>query len=411
MKIYIFVTLILLSLSNANAAIEERNVTAKGQGESRQSALMQALSNAAGQAFGIELSSETVSSSVGTSIDTDEMSTSVFVDALSQVVRETVKSDDSQPITGYRVLSDLKLNEGGWQVEVELSYATYGPLGQVSTRRTVAVVSRDSNYEFLRELVEKALVSSRRFDVISRRDQHLFEDEKAFIRGEDAGRLEIARLGGAQGADYLVIVDVKSWERSFNRESFLTSTGETVLDSYFDVQFGIDVVEFSTREVKWTNAYRVSRSTDERVSNGDGWIFQSVEPAIRSGVDELISTIYPMQVISVEQNTFLVNRGSQYIKGNERFSVFSEGKPLIDPETGESLGVSEQLVGTAEVVEVFPKYSRLRLLDGQMLADDNYSVRRTEQTQVVHSESNRSMTTPQETGTTSLEKKRSTFLN
>lgn len=383
-KLFCILFAVLMSLNSAFAAIEEKTVVAKGEGLTRQTALMQALSNAAGQAFGIELSSETLSSSMGTSIDTSESSTAVFVDALSQVVREKVATNANQPVTGYRILNDQQFNDG-WIVEVEMTYAAYKPLGQRSNRRTAVVVGRDSNDQFLRNKVEQALVASRRFDVVSRRDRDLFADEKNFIRSEDAGRLEVARLGGAQGADYLVIVDVRSLKKGINRETVLQSTGETVYDSFFDVRFSIEVLEFTTREMKWTDEFRVSRSTQDRVGNGEAWMLKYVEPTIKGAVDELLASIFPMRVITVEGDTFLVNRGSQYLKGNESFAVYSEGQALIDPETGESLGSSERHIGSAEVIEVFPKYSRLRLISGSMQPNASYTVRREAQTKITRS--------------------------
>jgi len=42
------------------------------------------------------------------------------------------------------------------------------------------------------------------------------------------------------------------------------------------------------------------------------------------------------------------------------------GEELIDPDTGLSLGSEETWVGILEVVEVLPKYSKARVVDGNV---------------------------------------------
>lgn len=390
------------------AAIEERAVTARGEGVSLQSALQQALANAVGEAFGIELSSESLSSSVATTVDTSDLSAAVFVDVLSQAVREKVSTNDNQPVTGYRVLSD-RHDANGWIVEVEMRYAYYQPVGQPSARRTAVVVGRNKGDEFLRDRVEQALVASRRFDVVTRRDQKLFDAEKSFIKGDDAGRSERARIGGAQGADYLVVVDALNFGHAVNRESILPATGEKLYDSVLNLKYSIEVLEFTTHELKWKKQFSESKSTQQYLNNGSAWVAKYVDGSLNSAIEEMISTIYPMRVISQEGETFLVNRGNQYLKGHEQFTVYKEGLALIDPETGESLGSSETEVGTAEVVEVFPKYSRLRLTSGSLSPSSDYIVRNS--TKVAPRPSTPSNSTNKLAPSPQLQQKKSVFLN
>lgn len=412
-RLILAMVVFVASVATVHAAVEERSVVAKGEGLSRQAALMQALTNATGQAFGLQLTSDTLSSSLGIAVDSSQASEAVFMDALSQMVRERVTTNENQPVTGYRVLSDQKFSDG-WIVEVEMTYAYYQPLGQKSNRRSAVVVGRDHDDKLLRDKVEQALIASRKFDVVSRRDQNIFADEKSFIRGDDAGSLEVARIGGAQGADYMIIVDVITLQKGINKETVLTTTGEKVFDSFFNLRFGVEVVEFTTREVKWKDEFKVSRSTQDRVGNAEAWILKYVEPIITGAVDEMVSALYPIRVISVEGDTFLVNRGSQYLQGNEVFAIYSQGQALIDPDTGESLGSSEHRVGMAEVIEVFPKFSRLVMTQGTLRPDVDYSVRRESQTSVKKSTVASKPATPsaaKQAEKEQLEQKKSAFLN
>ena len=408
MKIHSAVFLTFLVVSSLSAEIIEKSVTAVGQGSTRQTALFQALSNATGQAFGIELSTDTISVSTGVSVETSDESVAFFLDNLSQTVREKVATNSNNPIIGYEVLSDRQVKEG-WVIQVKLIYAAFKSLGRPSSRRTVVVVGRDDRDNVLRNKVEQVLVSSRRFDVVSRRDQNLFADEKSFIRSDNADRLQIARIGGAQGADYLVIVDIISFKKGVNRETTLASNNEIVYASFFDLHFSIQIVEFTTREVKWSNNFKVSRATEDQVNDGESWISRHVDFKISSAVDVMLAAIFPIKVISVEGKMFLVNRGSQYLKGNEVLNVYSGGEALIDPQTGERLGISEHHVGSAEVVETFPKFSRLRMKTGLLRVDVDYVVRRKDQVQVTGKHLDRSSSASAEKNR--VEQKKSAFLN
>ena len=59
-----------------------------------------------------------------------------------------------------------------------------------------------------------------------------------------------------------------------------------------------------------------------------------------------------------------LNMGGEKIARGQRFSVYSLGEELIDPYTGESLGAEEEEIGVIEIVDVKPKFSTARMIDG-----------------------------------------------
>lgn len=64
------------------------------------------------------------------------------------------------------------------------------------------------------------------------------------------------------------------------------------------------------------------------------------------------------KIIKVEGNRAWINMGSvSGVQAGDRYTVFSVGEPLVDPDTGQVLGVDESEIGQGEVVEVDDRFS------------------------------------------------------
>jgi hypothetical protein len=72
--------------------------------------------------------------------------------------------------------------------------------------------------------------------------------------------------------------------------------------------------------------------------------------------DNLISAVFPMKVIGLSNGQIYINRGAEggLAKG-DILDVFRVGDELVDPDTGQSLGVIEDRLGKLKIVEVKPK--------------------------------------------------------
>lgn len=76
------------------------------------------------------------------------------------------------------------------------------------------------------------------------------------------------------------------------------------------------------------------------------------------------------KVANVIEDKVYINGGSNYnIQVGDEFVVYKSGEKLIDPETGESLGmVQGKLVGQIMVTSVFEKYSVCNVVQGKNFA-------------------------------------------
>lgn len=378
---YVLISLALcLGLTSlARAQVTEATATADGQGMSREEAIQAALVNAAGQAFGVRLSAQFVTQNLSVEASMDNEDHSTVVSALNKNIRQTLNTPQNAPILGYDV-NNVAENPGrGWEASVTLRYAKYERLGADSSRRSVVVVSNSKQFRHqLIQTVGESLVGTRRFDVLNRENDKLFQDEKEFILGDAAANPEVARLSQASGADYLVVAQLMSLGVSNNQRETIAMTGEVLVNSAASGTLQLQVIEFSSRKIKWSGTQKFGGSYAGATSVGADALGKLIGGASDKLVARMVDAIYPMQVIKVMGDTAIVNRGEGGIAAGDTYAVFQVGEELRDPQSGESLGAMETEVGLGRVTEVKPKFSFLKMASGTLNEGASYIVRKTD---------------------------------
>lgn len=368
----------ILSLASglAQAQVTEASMTATGNGLSRDEAVQAALVSAAGQAFGIKLDAQSSSASLAAEATTNEGSENAYLSVLNKEVTQRVNSPNNSPILGYTI-DNVSQNGPSWEASVTLRYAKFEQVGASSDRRSMIVVTQEKRFrDILINNIEQALVASRRFDVLNRDNQALFEQEKAFVTGSDAATAEVARLGQASGADYLVVASFPSMGISNNQRETIRLTGEVLVQSSVSGSVSIEVIEFSSRKLKWSGTEKFAATYKGATAVGNQALSKLVSNASTKLVDQLVEAIYPIRVAKVMgKNMAVINRGSASIKKGQSFAVFLMGEEIKDPQSGESLGALEIEIGTAKVINTNPKYSVVKLDDGEFDTDSDYLVR------------------------------------
>lgn len=375
----LFLACLCMAWGTAWGQVTEATLTAEGAGMTRDEAVAAALANAAGQAFGIQLNAATVSETLGAEVVTDDRSQASMVSAVNRVVTQAINSPVNSPILGYTIDS---LSEGianTWDATVTLRYAKFERIGADSNRRSAIVVTSNKRYqELLTTTVGEALVASRRFDVLNRRNDALFEAEKAFIQGGDAATAEVARLSQASGADYLIVAELQGLSISNNMRETIRMTGEVLVRSAVSGTLRLEVIEFASRKVKWSSSQKFGGTYEGVSSIGAGTLSRLIGGAADKLMDNLIASIYPIRVIKVVGDVAIINRGEGSATVGETYAVFLMGEELTDPQSGESLGVMEIEAGLGKITEVKPKFSFLKMATGQLDANAEYIVRKTD---------------------------------
>jgi hypothetical protein len=376
-----FICLLLFSLSiGCNLSfgqVIEATEKATAVGSTKRQAIENAVVQASGQAFGMTINAVTTTKDSTTITGGENSSSSKFLTTVNDEIKQKIKSPTNNPILGYSVDSLKPLPNSLWEATVTLKYAKFKAIGQKSERRSMVVITNDkANKELIVGDFSRALVGSRRFDILNRSNQNLFEIEKAFITGGDAARAEVARLGQAAGADYLAIVSLQGLSISNNMREKIQMTGETIVSSAASGTVNVEVIEFSSRKLKWTGSQKFSANYDGATAVTGANLSSLVSSASAKLVDNLISSIYPIEVIKMlGKNMAIINRGSNSVKIGQRFTFYLKGEELIDKQSGENLGALEIKVGRGKIIDVNPKYSTVKLDEGEFDSSASYIAR------------------------------------
>lgn len=377
-KVFCLLFAMLLTIAyQAQAQVVEATERATATGTSKRQAIEAAVVQATGQAFGITVNAVTSTSDSTTITGGEAAGSSKFLTKVNDQIQQKIKSSTNNPITGYSVDSLKQLPSSLWEATVTIKYAKFKAIGQKSDRRSMVVITNEQRYkELLISDFSKALVGSRRFDVLNRENQQLFEKEKAFITGGDAAKAEVARLGQATGADYLVIVNLQGLNVANDRREKIQMTGETLVSSAASGTVSVEVIEFASRKVKWTGSEKFSANYNGATSVSSGNLSTLISGASEKLVNQLVATIYPIEVVKVlSKNMAVINRGSTSIKEGQKLTIYLKGEELTDKQSGESLGALEIKVGKGKVVETNPKYSTVQLESGEFDSNASYIVR------------------------------------
>jgi len=371
------IVLALIFTHQVHAQVVEATERATATGNSKRQAIEAAVVQASGQAFGMTVSAVTSTSDSTTITGGESAGSSKFLTKVNDQVQQKVKSPTNNPITGYSVDSLKQLPNSLWEATVTIKYAKFKAIGQKSDRRSMVVITNEQKYkELLVGDFSKALVGSRRFDVLNRENQNLFEKEKAFITGGDAAKAEVARLGQATGADYLVIVNLQGLNVANDRRERIAMTGETLVSSAASGTVSVEVIEFASRKLKWTGSEKFSATYSGVTSVSNGNLSTLISGASDKLVNQLVASIYPIEVVKIlSKNMAVINRGSNSVKEGQKLTIYLKGEELTDKQSGESLGALEIKIGKGKVVDTNPKYSTIQLEGGDFDQSASYIVR------------------------------------
>lgn len=372
MRVYAIRVLLLFTLTCgvASAQVQEAETTAEGRGATRAQAILDALSNATAQAFGFTLQSSTRQQVASAELMVDDVQGSALLEEFNKVIAKQVKTDKFRPVTGYQVNSADENANGRWIANVTIRYATYAKLGGDSNRRSVIIASTSKQYpQAALEAVEQEVVASRRFDVLTRSHNAVFEREKLFITGPDAARTEVARLAGAGGADYVLVIDLQDLSVQNNIREVIRMSDEVIVSSKLSGTLRLRIMEFTSRKIKWVGSQAFAETLKGRTEITTDVLAKNLAGAARKLVSGMVETIFPIRVVKRDGNMLVLNRGEGAIAQGQQLSVFVLGEDLRDPQSGESLGRMENHVATGTVIEVKPKYSVLRLTSALSTAD------------------------------------------
>jgi hypothetical protein len=221
------------------------------------------------------------------------------------------------------------------------------------------------NLDVLVAEIEKALLGTRKFEVLTRGEAQLraiLEEQELAASSMSSGNA--APGGMIEAADYVALPTVRAFR--FHRGH---TAVPNVSDKWFRQDSGalevdVQIVDTASAQVKATFTMSDRFSSGRDIVNGRGGSpgsarFHTMATNIAGQMAEkLVDAVFPMLVIGVQGSTVYVNRGEDGgLRQGEVLSVFRPGIQLVDPYTGEVLGSAETEIGTVRVVRVNPRFT------------------------------------------------------
>lgn len=220
----------------------------------------------------------------------------------------------------------------------------------------------DELFTTLRKRITGSIVNTRKFEVVER--QHL-KSVLSERKLSDAGLTDeenAPAAGKLKAAGYVLYGSVLSLGLDGSAVN-VGGVSAGKISAKVEIELRISSAETSKIIASKTI---IARKSQSRIS-GDGQATagnvadQVIEDAIRAATKKvtgaLIDLAYPAKIIKVGKRSVTVNITQEQTELGAVYEVWEVGEELIDPDTGESLGADEELLGELEITRAKPKAS------------------------------------------------------
>lgn len=247
------------------------------------------------------------------------------------------------------------------------------------------------------DMLTTALVKSGKFMVIERQQLDKIMQEQSLGMSGAVTAQSAAQVGKLLGVELMVTGSVNEFGEKSSKVG--GSVGSSVSKGMFGLnrlgvetktaRVGLDVrlVNTTTGEIVAAEGIAEDESkkgvdvgTDEFSFSNDTHFDETLAgKATRKAVNKIIEMItgamekvaWTGMVLKVNPDkTLMLKPGALGgVKVGDKFTVYSKGEEVIDPETGLSLGAEESQAGTIEVIEAKDQYAKAKIVSGSGLKE------------------------------------------
>lgn len=256
-------------------------------------------------------------------------------------------------------------------------------LGILAIRPTPALTQavtrsgKANSLERVTESLDSQLIdrinATRKFDVLSRSDlKDVFREQSLAASGNvDTLDKNSAKQFKLAGAKYVVVTTVDDFQ-DFTEKATFVGTGTSATKRAIRLAAVGKIYDSTTGKLLESANFQINQkeiAENRNYSTKDGELSDELLVAIAREMAERIANrvadvIFPAKVLVRRDRQITINRGDGTgIAVDQVWNVYAIGEELIDPDTKESLGKEEVLVGKARIVSVQPKTSTAEVLE------------------------------------------------
>lgn len=218
-------------------------------------------------------------------------------------------------------------------------------------------------------MIESAITNTSKFRVMERERLGKLLGEQGRAKAGLVTTNKPGKIGGFEGADFLVygsITSVSSSNKADIGSTMLAGlfnkngSGPSCSNSVVTLAVDIKITDADTGEVKYVTRINETQKS-AAACGGSGQI--NTAALLRSAADKvatgLVTAIYPIQIASVMgDGTLVLNYGEGSVMPGATMAVFAKGQAIIDPATGERIGNDETRLGLIQVTDVTGRISK-----------------------------------------------------
>lgn len=228
-------------------------------------------------------------------------------------------------------------------------------------------VSRD-DIQVLHDRIVGNVVSSRKYEVVERKNLAIVQKELKIV---DAGLTEGAapESNKLKAAGYCVYGKIVQ----FRSNSFDVGSARRI-DGLVELQLRITNIEngrqLAAKTVKAKVADTVTKNVATTKDPRREAIAKAIDKAAKEVVVKLNDVAFPVYVLSVNSRFVTANVAAEQVTEGEVWEAFELGDELTDPQTGETMGRDEELVGKVFVARPgakTTKFSPVSEKDGEAI--------------------------------------------
>jgi hypothetical protein len=198
-----------------------------------------------------------------------------------------------------------------------------------------------------------ALNGTRKFEIIARSDLDALAEEGGFT---GAG-LQVGE------SDYLMVPVIDDFQdiierfSANGREAHKRSIRMGMVARLYEAKSG-KLIESANFQLDNKNIRNLLSSVARAGALSDELLRQIAQEMSGQIANRMVDVIYPARILAVTGPQATINRGDGTgIAQGQIWDVYALGEELIDPDTGESLGQTEIMVGKVRINRVTPKFS------------------------------------------------------
>lgn len=251
-------------------------------------------------------------------------------------------------------------------------------IAEIQTNDAVVSNAKDNGYldslnlvrQSLKDQVITALNQTRKFEIVARTDLDSVMKEMDL---QNSGLVSTPVANDVAAAQYMLDIDIDSFQ-DYKEEAQFKNIGKaaktriirfSVIAKIYDLTQGGKLIESVSVQ---RNERKMEKVNDFVQGNGElsDVLMRDISASIAEELSNKVADrIFPPRVIAISGDQASINRGEGTgIEVGQIWKAYALGEEMIDFDTGENLGREETEVGTIEIIQVLPKFSK-----GTVLSD------------------------------------------